>query len=195
MTQHPLKRICSVLGISRATAYRQTKPRPRVYQRADEIQVLEEVRTITRRKDSYGYRRVTARVNRLFRKRYNEKRIRRVMRIHRLQIPPKVRRRTGRAHTGRIATEQSNVRWCSDALEISCWSGEIVQVSFVLDCCDRETLAWVAAPRDLTGEARGKDRVNGKVRPSNRGVCDGPTEASVLFARHDPFTIDQPLGA
>ncbi len=152
MTQHPLKRICTVLGISRATAYRQTKPRPRFYTRAEDGRVLEEIRTITRRKDSYGYRRVTARVNRLFGKRYNRKRIRRVMRMHGLQIPPRVHRRTGRAHTGRIATEQSNTRWCSDALVISCWNGEIVQVGFALDCCDREALAWVAAPRDLTGE-------------------------------------------
>ncbi len=152
MTNHPLKRICTVLGISRATAYRQTKSRPRFYRCAKDAAVLEEIRTITRRKDSYGYRRVTARVNRLFGRRYNEKRIRRLMRMHDLQIPPKVRRRTGRAHTGRIATEQSNVRWCSDVLEISCWNGEILQVGFALDCCDREALGWVGAPRDLTGE-------------------------------------------
>lgn len=152
MTGHPLKRICTVLGISRATAYRQTKPRSRFYERAEDGRVLEEIRTLTRRKDSYGYRRVTARVNRLFGVRYNRKRVRRLMRMHGLQIPPRTRRRTGRAHTGRIATEQSNVRWCSDVLEIACWNGEILQVGFALDCCDREALAFVAASRDLTGE-------------------------------------------
>lgn len=152
MTGHPLAGVCRTLGISRSTAYRSSTNRSRFYARAEDAQVLEEIRTITRRRDSYGYRRVTARVNRLFRRRYNEKRIRRVMRIHGLQIPPRTRRRTGRAHTGRIATEQSNVRWCSDVLEIACWSDEIVQVGFALDCCDREVLAWVAAPRDLTGE-------------------------------------------
>ena len=41
------------------------------------------------------------------------------------------------------------MRRCSDAFEIACWNGEIVQVGFALDCCDREALAWVAAPRDL----------------------------------------------
>jgi putative transposase len=81
--------------------------------------------------------------------RYNRKRIRRVMRLHDLQIPPNSRRKTGRAHTGRIATEQSNVRWCSDVLEIACWNGEIVQIGFALDCCDREAIAFVAEPRDL----------------------------------------------
>ncbi|MEO6332488.1 MAG: hypothetical protein ABIP09_08070 [Gemmatimonadaceae bacterium] len=30
-----------------------------------------------------------------------------------------------------------------------CWNGEYVQVGFVLDCCDREAIAFVAAPRDL----------------------------------------------
>lgn len=152
MTGHPLAAVCRTLRISRSTAYRTSAERPRFYERAEDAQVLEEIRTITRRRDSYGYRRVTARVNRLFGRGYNEKRIRRVMRLNGLQIPPKVRRRTGRAHTGRIATEQSDVRWCSDALEIACWNGEIVQVGFALDCCDREALAWVAAPRDLKGE-------------------------------------------
>jgi len=149
MTNHPLKRICSVLGVSRATAYRQTQARQPFYTRAEDDLVLEQIRTVTKKRATYGHRRVTARVNRLFRVRYNRKRIRRVMQIHDLQIPSKSRRRTGRAHTGKIETEQSNVRWCSDAFEIACWNGEIVQIAFALDCCDREALAFVAEPRDL----------------------------------------------
>lgn len=139
-----------MLGISRSTAYRQPKPRERFYRRADDGQVLEQIRAVTRKRATYGHRRVGARVNQLFGVRYNRKRIRRVMRMHELQIPPTSRRRTGRAHTGTIATEQSNVRGCSDAFEIACWNGEIVQVGFALDCCDREALAVVAQPRDLT---------------------------------------------
>jgi putative transposase len=150
MTQHPLKRICTVLGVSRATAYRQTRVREPFYTRSEDDLVLERIRAVTKKRATYGHRRITARVNRLFRVHYNVKRIRRVMRMHDLQIPPKSRRRTGRAHTGRIATEQSNVRWCSDAFEIACWNGEIVQVGFALDCCDREALAFVAEPRDLS---------------------------------------------
>lgn len=150
MTAHPGKTIGSVLGVSRSTAYRQTKPRGRFYKRAEDDLVLEQIRTVTKRRATYGHRRVVARVNRRFGVRYNRKRTRRVMRLHDLQIPPKSRRRTGRAHTGKIATESSNLRWCSDAFEIACWNGEIVQVGFALDCCDREALAFVAQPRDLT---------------------------------------------
>ena len=55
--------------------------------------------------------------------------------------------------TGRfwVSTEAvSNERWCSDGLEIACWNGDLVQVGFVLDCHDRECLAWTAVARDLT---------------------------------------------
>jgi len=152
MTGHPLAVICRTLQVSRSTAYRQSRERPHFYRRAEDAEVLERIQAITRRRDSYGHRRVCARVNRLFQTGYNCKRIRRVMRMHGLQLPPKVRRRTGRAHTGRIETERPDVRWCSDVLEICCWNGEIVQVGFALDCCDREALAYVAAARDLTGE-------------------------------------------
>jgi transposase InsO family protein len=60
------------------------------------------------------------------------------------------RRRTGRAHTGLIRREGSNERWCIDTLEVACWNGELVMIGFALDCCDREALAHVAAPRHLT---------------------------------------------
>ncbi|MFS8615141.1 IS3 family transposase [Limnochorda sp.] len=151
MTGHPLSAICRTLGVSRSTAYRQTKDRPRFYRRAEDEAVLAEIRKVIRKRGSYGYRRVTVLLRRAG-KRYNKKRIRRVMRMHGLQIPAKNRRRTGRAHTGRIETDRSNVRWCSDAFEIHCWNGEEVHVGFALDCCDREAIAFVARPRDLTAE-------------------------------------------
>lgn len=98
---------------------------------------------------SYGARRVRAIVNREYATGYNLKRIGRLMEINGWKLPRSLRRRSGRAHTGLIRREISNERWCSDALEISCWNGEYVQLGFVLDCCDREAIAFVAAPRDL----------------------------------------------
>jgi len=80
---------------------------------------------------------------------YNLKRIRRVMEIAGWTLPRSARRRTGRAHTGRVQRAVSNERWCSDVLEIACWNGEYVQLGFALDCHDRECLAVVAAPRAL----------------------------------------------
>ena len=149
MTVLPLARICRTLGIGRATAYRTTGPRAPYYRRGDDRRVTAQIRAVIRTRASYGYRRVTALVNRDFGTHYNRKRIRRVMAMHGWRLPPAQHRRTGRAHTGRIVRPGSNERWCSDTLELACWNGEVVVIAFALDCHDREALAHVAAPRDL----------------------------------------------
>lgn len=143
--------ICRVLGISRACAYRESLGRPEYYARAEDRVVAAQIRTIIRTRSSYGARRVRALVNRAFGTGYNVKRIQRVMALNGWTLPPRTRRRTGRAHTGVVQRPASNERWCSDALEIACWNGEIVQLGFALDCHDRECLAHVAAARALRG--------------------------------------------
>ena len=143
--------ICRVLGISRACAYRTSAGRPARYATADDRVVTAQIRTIIRTRSSYGARRVHALVNQAFATAYNVKRIQRVMELNGWKLPRSARRRTGRAHRGRIQRDVSNERWCSDGLEIACWNGELVQVAFALDCHDREAIAHVAVPRDLVG--------------------------------------------
>jgi putative transposase len=149
VTGHKIAVICRVLRISRACAYRTSVGRPARYATGDDRVVTAQIRAIIRTRAAYGARRVRALVNREFATDYNLKRIRRVMALHGWTLPRSARRRTGRAHRGRIQREVSNQRWCSDGLEIACWNGEIVQVAFALDCHDREVLAHVAVPRDL----------------------------------------------
>ncbi|MBA3844786.1 MAG: IS3 family transposase [Actinobacteria bacterium] len=149
MTGRKVAVICRVLGIGRATAYRPGTPRGRRYAKADDRVVTAQVREVIRTRATYGARRVQALVNRAFATPYNLKRIRRVMELAGWTLPQRARRRTGRAHTGRIQRAMSNERWCSDALELTCWNGETVQLAFALDCHDRECLAWVAAARTL----------------------------------------------
>lgn len=60
----PIAAICRALGVSRSTAYRQTKARPRFLRRAEDEAVLEEIRKGIGRRDSYGHRRVRAILNR-----------------------------------------------------------------------------------------------------------------------------------
>lgn len=149
MTGRKIAVICRVLGIGRATAYREGTPRGRRYLRADDRMVTAQIRDVIRTRATYGSRRTRALVNRAFATGYNLKRIRRVMEIAGWKLPRKARRRTGRAHTGQIQRAVSNERWCSDVLEIACWNGDIVQLGFVLDCHDRECLAWSAVSRDF----------------------------------------------
>ena len=149
MTGQAMAPICRTLGISRACAYRESVGRPARYARADDRVVTAQIRTVIRTRASYGARRVRALVNREFETAYNLKRIQRVMELNGWKLPRSTRRRTGRAHTGRIQRDVSNERWCSDGLEIACWNGELVQLGFALDCHDREAMATVAVPRDL----------------------------------------------
>jgi transposase InsO family protein len=82
----------------------------------------------------------------------NHKRVYRLMREHGLLLqlagPPSAwsspRRQDHHA--------QSNLRWCSDCFEVRTWSGERVQVGFVLDCCDREVVAFTATVGFIDGE-------------------------------------------
>ena len=34
--------------------------------------------------------------------------------------------------------------WCSDGFEISCWTGDLVRLAFIIDAHDREIIAWHA---------------------------------------------------
>jgi transposase InsO family protein len=39
---------------------------------------------------------------------------------------------------------RSNLRWCSDGFEFTCWNGDVVRGAFIIDACDREVVAWRA---------------------------------------------------
>jgi hypothetical protein len=111
--------VCQTLGMSRRTGYyvRREHP-PGRYQRADDGVVLQQTHAVTNSRATYGYRRVWAMVNRTFRTAYNRKRIRRVMHLHGLMLPPRVHRRHGRPHLGQIQRPASNQRGGSDAFLI-----------------------------------------------------------------------------
>lgn len=150
--KYKLKRICCVLGISRANQYVNPKGRPHVYKKIDDQKVLKSILEHTKERATYGYQRVTALINRQRKKdgiaRWNKKRILRVMRINNL-ILARSPLKQKRPHIGQVITMKSNVRWCTDIFEIRCWNGEKVFVAFSLDCHDREAMSFVAQKRAL----------------------------------------------
>lgn len=123
------------------------------YKKACDEELLGRIRQVIEARPTYGYRRVTAMLNRgkFPEERVNHKRVYRVMRAANLLLP-KHSGRVCRPHEGKVVTLASNLRWCSDMFEIRCWNGEKVHVTFSLDCCDREAIRWVASPRHLSGE-------------------------------------------
>ena len=114
------------------------------------------IRRFVDARPTYGYRRIAALLNRERRAggltTVNRKRVYRLMEKHGLLLAPHTGRRQPREHKGKVATPQSNMRWCSDGLEFTCWSREVVRVAFVLDCHDREVIGWTATTGGISGE-------------------------------------------
>lgn len=125
---------------------------------AGDAQLLTEIREQIADLPSYGYRRACALLNRQRAThdgtRVNPKRAYRVMAQNRLLLPKAPhRRQSTRVHDGKVAVQRSDLRWCSDGLEIKCDSGQTVTATFAKDCCDREVMAWRAwEGKGLSGE-------------------------------------------
>lgn len=149
-----MKTIVDTLGVARSNVIERLSGRRHTraerYEKRDEI-LVDAIRAIVDQRGSYGYRRVTALLNRRGVQRVNPKRVYRVMRDAGLLLQRATGKRT-RTHEGRVVTLKSNLRWCSDAFEIRCWNGERVQVAFAMDCCDREIIGYVATSAAITGE-------------------------------------------
>jgi hypothetical protein len=109
--------------------------------------VLAEIRAITDARPTYGYRRITALLNRAKRKagtpQINHKRVFRLMHLFSMLLQPHTGRRLVRPHEGSVIAPTSNQRWASDGLEIPCWNGEVVRTAFAI-----ETRAHARARRE-----------------------------------------------
>jgi putative transposase len=123
--------ICRTLGVGRATVYRAATPRARRYRQGEDRALIAQLRDVLHERASYGYRRVTALGNHTFGTSYNRKGARCVLELQGWTLPRCAPRRSGRAHTGRVARDGSNERWCSDSLHIAPVDRFAVTVSFV----------------------------------------------------------------
>lgn len=144
----PVKVVADVLGVARSNLVEQMRGGSRSrgsYRRADDKAVLIAIRAITDVRSTYGYRRVTAILNRTRRATdepvLNHKRVFRLMKRDSLFLQRHTGGRPVRAHEGRVIAAASNQRWSSDGLEIGCWNCEVVRVAFAIDTLDREMIA------------------------------------------------------
>jgi putative transposase len=153
-----VKRVAETLGVARSSlvvALRGTGPLPvRAPPTVREEELLRDIKTLVGARPTYGYRRVTAMLNRARREQgapaVNHKRVYRLMSEHKLLLA-RHSGRIPRTHSGGVATLKSDIRWCSDIFQVNCWNGEHVYVAFALDCCDREAISFVAEAQQLKG--------------------------------------------
>jgi putative transposase len=154
-----MKTISQTLGVARSNAIERLvghRPRRGPQERAGDVELAAAIRRFVDARPTYGYRRIAALLKRERRSDglapVNAKRVYRLMKKHGLLLERHTGRRRPREHDGQVATIRSNCRWCSDALEFTCWNGEVVRVAFALDCHDREVISWVATTAGISGE-------------------------------------------
>ena len=154
-----MKAVSTTLGVARSNIVERrdtTRPRRGAQERAGDVELAGAIRTLVDARPTYGYRRIAALLKRERRSDglapVNAKRVYRLMKKHGLLLERHTGRRRPREHDGQVATIRSNCRWCSDALEFTCWNGEVVRLAFALDCHDREAISWVATTAGISGE-------------------------------------------
>jgi transposase InsO family protein len=124
-----------------------TKPCRR-YHKAQDAVVVPLITTLVSTRPTNGYRWITAILNRQLRSEglapVNHKRVYRIMHAHNLLLARKYSERPEFVHEGKLIVMRSNLRWCSDGFEFTCWNGDIVRGAFIADAHDRVIIAWRA---------------------------------------------------
>lgn len=154
-----MKAIAETMEVSRTDQYRSLTScnvaGRRFYRKSEDAQYLPMIRGIVDERVTYGYRRITALLNRTLKAEgkspVNHKRVYRIMKMNNLLLQQHAGR-ASRVHDGTVVMMRSNLRWCSDAFEIACWNGERIRVAFSMDCCDREVMSYVATTGGISGD-------------------------------------------
>jgi len=154
-----VKTASDALGVSRSQLNARLKGSGKASGRdrkVDGSELLAEIRTLTDDRPTYGYRRVGALLNRARKAKerptVDHKRVYPLMAQNGLLLPRYTGKPLGKAHDGQVITIRPNLLWTSDGFEIRCWNGEVVRVSFALDTCDREAMAYCVTDGGITRE-------------------------------------------
>jgi putative transposase len=146
-----MKMIAETLGVARSNLYdrlKGTTPARGRYHRRGDAELLARITRLVTARPTYGYRRITAVLNRELKAEAlppaNHKRIYRLMQMHRMLLARRYTERPDHIHDGKVVVMRSNLRWCSDGFEFTCWDGAVVRGVFIIDAHDREIIAWRA---------------------------------------------------
>ena len=117
----------------------------------------------------------------------NHKRVYRIMKAHNLLLARKYTGRPEQVHDGKVVVMRSNLRWCSDGFEFTCWNGEVLRGAFIIDAHDREVIAWRVV---VNAGISGSDIRDMMLEAVERrfGCCQAPHPVEVLTDNGAPYT-------
>lgn len=143
--------MAKTLGVARSNLIDRLQGRTRRrhgYHKAEDSGLVPQIMALVAARPTYGYRRITAILNRQLRSdggaTVNHKRVYRIMKAHNLLLARKYSDRPEHVHDGKVIVMRSNLRWCSDGFEFTCWNGDVIRGAFLIDAHDREIIAWRA---------------------------------------------------
>jgi putative transposase len=127
-----VQRTCAVVQIHRST-FRY------VAKETDDTALLSQMQALALQYPRYGYRRISVLINRT--EQVNQKRVRRLWRLHRLQVRRVGRKRTRRARSKRLQAAYVGHIWAYDFVEDALADGTPLRILTVMDEFTREGLA------------------------------------------------------
>ncbi len=192
-----MKTVANVLEVSRSNLHDRlngsAKPR-RGYHKAQDAVVLPRIQALVAKRPTYGYRRITAILNRQLRSEglaaVNHKRIYRIMERNNLLLQRSGFHRPERNHDGKVIMMRSNLRWCSDGLEFACWNGDVIRLAFLIDAHDREIISWRAVANAGISGSDVRDMLLETVE-SRFGTHTAPEQVEVLTDNGSAYTAKE----
>ncbi len=127
-----VQRACALLSLHRSTFRYAAHPR-------DDTQTVTHMQRLAAQNPRYGYRRIDALLNQT--EPVNHKRVRRLWRKHRLQVPRVVRKRLRRERPARLQAASPGHIWAYDFVEDALADGRKLYILTVMDEFTREGLA------------------------------------------------------
>ena len=127
-----VQRACQLVGIHRSTFHYTAHP-------PDDTALVDQIQTLAAHHPRYGYRRIHVLLNRT--QRVNQKRVRRLWRLHQLQVRRAARPRRRRPRPPQLAAAYPGHIWAYDFLEDALVDGTTIHILTVMDEFTREGLA------------------------------------------------------
>lgn len=127
-----VRHACALVQIHRSTFHYVAHP-------TDDTALLTQVQELAAQHPRYGYRPLSILINR--KAQVNQKRVRRLWQLHRLQVRRVLRKRTRRARPERLQAAYVGHIWACDFLEDALADGKALRILTVMDEFTREGLA------------------------------------------------------
>jgi len=148
----PISFLCDILKFNRSSYYKFLNKMPTENDQVNE-QILIEIQHIHENvKGIYGYRRMTMNINRKLNRTYNNKRIRRLMKLHKIEsVIRRKKKKYVRSNPQHVAenilgrnfsSNSPNEKWLTDVTEFKYGNGKKAYLSTILDLYDNSIVAY-----------------------------------------------------